>query len=296
MREYELVIVGGGASGILCAIEAYKKGINNILLIEKDPVLGGALNSGDFNISKDKKITGKEYKEDLMKEFEKTNVEVQLGTMVLKIEDNNEAVCTSSKNGIEKIKGKNIILTNGGKEGSRKAVAMVGDRCSGIYTVGMAKKIFAMENMTIGKNILIFGNETLYMIEKVLKEHKANIVGIVTENGKFETFGLCDKVYEGYTIEEIHGAGRLSSVTLAKGHEKLLVDCDTLMFAKPMLSDGLVAMRSGITLSPSTTGPVVDENFMTSRDNIFACGNGIYIHTDIESIEDECRKLVDSLS
>ena len=50
MKEYNLIIVGGGAAGILCAIEANKKGIDNILLIEKDPVLGGALNLGNYNI------------------------------------------------------------------------------------------------------------------------------------------------------------------------------------------------------------------------------------------------------
>lgn len=294
MREYDLVIVGGGASGILCAIEAYKKGISNILLIEKDPVLGGALNSGDFNISKEKCLTGKDYKENLMKEFDKAKVEVQLETMVLKVEANNEVMCISSKNGMEKIKGKKVILANGGKEGSRKAVAMVGDRCSGIYTLGMAKKIYGMGNMTVGKEILIFGNETLYMLEKTLKKHKANVIGIVTE-GSNETYGLSDRVYDGYSIEELIGDGRLSRVVLAKGNEKIEVDCDTLIFAKPMLSDGVVSMRSGITLNPKTTGPAVDEKFMTSRDNIYACGNGVYVHEYIEDIEEECRVLVEGL-
>ncbi|WCM69813.1 hypothetical protein LZD60_14605 [Clostridium perfringens] len=36
--------------------------------------------------------------------------------MVLKIEDSNEILCTSSECGVEKIKGKNIIIANGGKE------------------------------------------------------------------------------------------------------------------------------------------------------------------------------------
>ena len=62
--------------------------------------------------------------------------------MVLKIEENNEVLCTSSEFGTEKIKEKKIILANGAKkEGSRKAISMVGDRCSGILTVGMAKNI-----------------------------------------------------------------------------------------------------------------------------------------------------------
>ena len=64
------------------------------------------------------------------------------------------------------------------------------------------------------------------------------------------------------------------------------------MFARPMLSDGLVAMRSNISLNPETTGPKVDNNFMTSRENIYACGNGIYIHNFIEDIEEECSKLI----
>ncbi|MDU6248166.1 MAG: hypothetical protein E6612_04505, partial [Paeniclostridium sordellii] len=94
----------------------------------------------------------------------------KLNTMVLKIEENNEVLCTSPTDGIEKIKGKNIILANGAKEGSRKPVDMVGDRCSGILTVGMTKKIFSMENMIPGKEILIAGDATLYMIEKELQD------------------------------------------------------------------------------------------------------------------------------
>ena len=74
MIEYNLIIVGGGAAGILCAIDAYKKGIKDILLIEKDPVLGGALNVGNFNISNKKNITGKEYKANLLNELDNCKI------------------------------------------------------------------------------------------------------------------------------------------------------------------------------------------------------------------------------
>ena len=48
MAVYELIIVGGGAAGMLCAIEAKKSGIKNVLLIEKDNILGGALCLGNY--------------------------------------------------------------------------------------------------------------------------------------------------------------------------------------------------------------------------------------------------------
>lgn len=296
MKEYNLIIVGGGAAGILCAIEANKKGIDNILLIEKDPVLGGALNLGNYNISRENAINGQEYKKTLMERFDKCSVDLKLNTMVLKIEENNEVLCTSSECGIEKIKGKKIILANGAKEGSRKAISMVGDRCSGILTVGIAKKIFSICNMIPGKNILIDGYETLYMIQEQLKDKNINVVGIISENNDIETYGLTDKIYKDYKIVSIQGAGRINSVTLEKDGKENVVECDTLMFARPMLSDGLVSMRSDIKLNPTTTGPEVDDKFMTSRENIYACGNGIYIHKFIEDIEEECSKIIKGLN
>ena len=295
MDMYDLIIVGGGAAGMLCAIEARKRDIKDILLIEKDNILGGALSSSDFNISNELKITGKSYRKYLVEEFEKCEVETKLNTMVLKIEDDNQILCTSPSNGIEKIKGKNIILANGAKEGSRKALDMLGDRCSGIYTVGMAKKIFAMENMIPGRKILIDGSNTLYMIEKEIKKHNIDVVGIIAEDENTNTYGLTDNILSNYKITSIEGEGRLNKVVITKDEEEKVIECDTLLFARPMLSDGLVAMRSGIDLNPETTGPKVNDNFMTSKDGIYACGNGIYIHRYIEDIENECTRLIEGI-
>lgn len=295
MGMYNLIIVGGGAAGMLCAIEARKRGIRDILLIEKDSILGGALSSSDFNISNELKITGKFYRKYLVEEFEKCEVDTKLNTMVLKIEDDNQVICTSPSNGIEKIKGKNIILANGAKEGSRKALDMLGDRCSGIYTVGMAKKIFAMENMVPGRKILIDGSDILYMIEKEIKKHNIDVVGIISEDENINTYGLTDNILLNYKITSIEGEGRLNKIVITKDEESKVIECDTLLFARPMLSDGLVAMRSGIDLNPETTGPQVNENFMTSKDSVYACGNGIYIHKYIEDIENECTRLIEGI-
>ena len=295
MDAYELIIVGGGAAGMLCAIEAKKAGLNDILLIEKDNMLGGALCSGNYNISNELNITGKFYRKYLIEEYEKCNIETKLNTMVLKIEENNEVLCTSSANGIEKIKGDKIILANGAKEGSRKAVAMVGSRCAGIYTIGMAKKIFAMD-MIPGRKILIYGWNTLYMIEKELKRSNIEIVGIVSDKEDINTYGLTKNIYYNYEISNIQGKGRVEKVILSNDDEEIEVNCDSILFAKPQLSDGLVAMRSGIKLNSKTTGPEVNDEYMTSKENVYACGNGIYIHNYIEEIERECLLLIKEIT
>ena len=291
MQTYDLIIVGGGAAGMLCAIEAKKLAMNKVLLIEKDNELGGALSLGNYNISNELKITGKYYKKYLIEEFEKFDIETKLNTMVLKIEEDNSVLCTSPASGVEKIKGKKIILANGAKEGSRKAVSMVGSRCSGIYTVGMAKKIFSMD-MIPGRKILIDGSDTLYMIEKELKRSNIDVVGIISNTEDIETYGLTKDIYVNYEIKNIEGKGRVESVIIGKEDEEVQIECDTVLFARPQLSDGLVAMRSGIKLNPKTTGPQVNEDYMTSKENVYACGNGIYIHNYIEEIEKECSELI----
>ena len=295
MNMYDLIIVGGGAAGMLCAIEAKKVGMNNILLIEKDNILGGALTLGNYNISNELKITGKHYRKYLLEEFEKCNIETKLNTMVLKIEEDNKVLCTSPQNGIEKISGKKIILANGAKEGSRKAVNMVGSRCAGIYTVGMAKKIFSMD-MVLGKKVFVYGSKTLYMIEKELRRNNLEVVGINTADKDIESFGLTKNIYHNYEIASIEGKGRVEKVILTKDEEVIEVQCDSILFANGQLSDGLIAMRSAIKLNPQTTGPEVDEDYMTSRKDIYACGNGIYIHNYIEDIEKECSELIYKIS
>ena len=295
MEAYELIIVGGGAAGMLCAIEAKKSGIKNILVIEKDNILGGALCLGNYNISNELKITGKFYRTYLIEEYERYNIETKLNTMVLKIEENNEVLCTSPSNGIEKIKGEKIILANGAKEGSRKAVAMVGSRCAGIYTVGMAKKIFAMDNIIPGRKILIDGWNTLYMIEKELKRSNVEVVGIISDKEEINTYGLTKNIYYNYEISNIEGKGRVEKVLLSNSDEEIEVECDSILFAKQQLSNGLVAMRSGIKLNPETTGPEIDDEYMTSMEKVYACGNGIYIHNYIEEIERESVLLIEEI-
>ena len=43
MKQYDLVVIGGGSGGLSVAISAYDNGVKNILVLEKEDFLGGIL-------------------------------------------------------------------------------------------------------------------------------------------------------------------------------------------------------------------------------------------------------------
>ena len=61
----DLVIIGGGPAGMSAAVAAYKKGIKDILILERDDSLGGILRQcihNGFGLHKFKEeLTGPEY-------------------------------------------------------------------------------------------------------------------------------------------------------------------------------------------------------------------------------------------
>ena len=87
MHEYELVVIGGGSAGIACACEAKDMGINKILVLEKEPFLGGILQQcihNGFGLTRYKvELTGPEYAERITQEFLERQIDYKLNTMVL---------------------------------------------------------------------------------------------------------------------------------------------------------------------------------------------------------------------
>ncbi len=87
MIKRDLVVIGGGSAGIAAAIAAYNNGCKDILLLEKDPELGGILLQcihNGFGLHRfGEELAGPAYAEKWKDMLAETAVEVKTGSTVV---------------------------------------------------------------------------------------------------------------------------------------------------------------------------------------------------------------------
>ena len=310
MVNRDLVVIGGGSAGMAAAIEAKKNGVDDILILEKDDRLGGILNQcihNGFGLTEFKEeLTGPEYLQRFVDQVEELKIEYRLNALVLDITKEKVITYSNAEDGIVEVKAKAIIFATGCYERSAGAIQLPGDRCAGIITAGTAQKYLNIHGFLAGKRIVILGSGDIGLIMARRMTLEGAKVLCVSElmpysNGLNRNIAQCLTDYDiplylSRSVSKVIGKGRVEKVILSAVDENMKFipgtemefECDTLL-----LSIGLVPYVSLLEKLKvemgSTKGAKVNDNFETSLDGVFACGNCLHVHDVVDFVTDEGR-------
>ena len=104
ISDKRIAVIGGGPAGLAAAISAYDSGTRDILLLERDEMLGGILNQcihNGFGLARFKEsMTGPEYASRFISEVKKRDIPVKLETTVLSLSKDKIITAINEKDGV----------------------------------------------------------------------------------------------------------------------------------------------------------------------------------------------------
>ena len=312
MSSHDIVIIGGGPAGLAAAVAAKKSGVEDILILERDQVLGGILNQcihNGFGLHTFKEeLTGPEYAARYIRMAEEAGISYRLGCMVLDIKlscKEKEVTVISRKEGLEVIKAAAVILAMGCRERPRGALNIPGCRPAGIYTAGTAQRLMNIEGHMVGKEVVILGSGDIGLIMARRMTLEGARVKVVAELMPYsgglkrnivqclDDFGIPLKL--SHTVVAIEGKERVRGVTIARvGADRRPVpgteeyySCDTLLLSCGLLPENELTKKLGIAMNPITSGAMVSDRLETSVEGVFACGNVLHVHDLVDYVSEE---------
>ena len=320
MKNYDLVIVGGGPAGLAAAVSARDHGIESILIIERDKELGGILNQcihNGFGLHTFKEeLTGPEYASRFIEQVAERGIEYKLNTMVMDIAADapsgnvitKKVTAMNREDGMFEIHAKAVILAMGCRERSRGALNIPGYRPAGIFSAGTAQRLVNMEGYMPGREVVILGSGDIGLImarRMTLEGAKVKVVAeLMPYSGGLkrnivqclDDFGIPLKL--SHTVIDIEGKNRVEAVTIAEvgpdrkpipGTEERYT-CDTLLLSCGLIPENELSRSAGVAINPVTSGPIVNDSLETSIDGVFACGNVLHVHDLVDYVSQEAEK------
>lgn len=309
MKNYDIVIIGGGPAGLAAAISARESKIESILILERDRELGGILNQcihNGFGLHTfQEELTGPEYAERFICQVEEKNIAYKLNTIVLDITSEKVITAMNREEGLFQIQAKAVILAMGCRERPRGALNIPGYRPAGIYSAGTAQRLVNMEGCLPGREVVILGSGDIGLImarRLTLEGAKVQAVAELMpySGGLKRNIVQCLNDYDiplklSHTVIDIQGKKRVEGVTLAAvdaqgkpipGTEEHYA-CDTLLLSVGLIPENELSRGMGVELNSVTSGPKVDESLETSLEGVFACGNVLHVHDLVDFVSAE---------
>lgn len=291
------------------AIAAYRKGIRDILILERDNEPGGILlqciHNGFGLHTFGEELCGPAYAERYSDQIRELGIRLETNALVLHLHPDKTIEYVSPTAGYVILQAGAVILAMGCRERPRGAIGTPGTRPLGIWTAGTVQRYLNLDGILPGRRVFILGSGDIGLImARRMTLEGARVLGVAEimpySNGLPRNLKQCLEDFQiplflSHTVTELRGRDRLEEILVAQvdenrnpipGTEKAFA-VDTLLLSVGLIPENSLSEDAGIPLHPRTKGPLVDESLQTRIPGIFACGNVLHVHDLVDFVSEE---------
>ena len=290
ISDIKVAVIGGGTSGLSCAIELAKLGLkNDVIVFEREEKTGGAprhCGHRGFGIAEFKKLlTGDEYAEELLKAASKNGVQIKTHYSLYKIEKD-DILYFSTPEGIKKYKAEKIVFATGVRETPRSARLTSGTRSPNIITTGALQRFLYINKRVPFKSSVVFGSEDVsFSALWSMKKHEIAPKDMLETKEDIQTYPILYPVGK-YIFKTdirtnvknafIKGENKqVQAVSYQAQDKENTTSCEGVVFSggfKPESSTFRDYLRDFNHINDSA---YISQNFQTDDENIFVIGNAV---------------------
>ena len=284
--QCDVAIIGAGPAGLATAIELQKRGVKDIIVLERHSEAGGNprhCGHSPFGMREFKRVYfGAKYAKKLVSEALKQGVIIALNTSVTSFEKGG-LLTLSTEQGIQNLHAKKVVLSTGIREKPRSARLITGQRPLGIVTAGALQSMVYLSDKKPFERPVIIGSELVSFSAIATCRHaKIKPVAMIEENARSTAWSflqvyprlLGTKFLVNTRLVKIHGKERVTGVTVSnESHKETLINCDGIIFTGQFTPEASLARMGHLEIDSLSNGPVVDQFGRCSDLDYFAIGN-----------------------